>query len=94
VCFHYFNPNGLYARKQANDEKISGLVDREVCRTGAILAYGTLADWETKHLRELYSKNRVTRIECEVALEMLLELCYKQESFIADAEKQAERYAA
>jgi predicted ribosome quality control (RQC) complex YloA/Tae2 family protein len=94
VCFHYFNPNGLYARKQANDEKISDLVAREVCRTGAILAYGTLADWETKQLQELYAKSRVNRIECAVCLEMLLDHCYKQEAFIADAEKQAERWAA
>lgn len=94
VCFHYFNPNGLYARKQANDEKISDLVDREVCRPGAILAYGTLADWETKNLRKLYDKSRVNRIECAVGFEMLLDLCYKQEAFIADAEKRAERCAA
>ena len=94
VRFHYFNPNGLYRRKQANDRKIDALVDREVCRTGAILAYGGLASFEVDTLRGLYDKKRVGRIEYLVAIDMLEEQCVKAEAFIADAEKQAERMAA
>jgi hypothetical protein len=94
VRFHYFNPNGLYARKLANDKKIDDLVERHVCRTGAILAYGGLASFETSLLLGLYSKKRVGRTEYLVAIDMLEDQCIKAEAFIADAEKQAERMAA
>jgi hypothetical protein len=94
VCFHYLNPHGLYARKKANDHKIDDLVEREVCRAGAILAYGGLASFETKTLSDLYDKKRVGRIEYLVAIDMLEDQCIKAEAFIADAEKQAERMAA
>jgi hypothetical protein len=94
VRFHYFNPNGLYARKRANDKKIDNLVDREVCRSGAIMAYGGLQTFETAMLIEgLFNKKRVGRIEYLVAIEMLEDHCIKAEAFIADAEKQAERMA-
>jgi len=94
VRFHYFNPNGLYARKTANDVKIDNLVDRHVCRSGAILAYGGLASFETEMLRALHGKKRVGRTEYLVAIDMLEDQCIKAEAFIADAEKQAEGVAA
>ena len=94
VRFHYFNPNGLYARKQASDKKIDALVEREVCRSGAILAYGGLAFFETNLLRGLYDKKRVGRTEYLVAVEMLEYACVKAEAFIADAEKQEAGVAA
>lgn len=94
VAFHYFNPNGLYARKQASDVKIEGLVERGVCRSGAMLAYGSLASFETNALVALYNKNRVGRIAYEVAVEMLEDQCVRAEAFIADAEKQEAGEAA
>lgn len=94
VRFHYFNPNGLYARKKANDAKIDNLVEREACRSGAILAYGGLCYWEVDQLVKLYDLKRVSRVDYLVAVNMLDDHCQKQEAFIADAEKQAEGVAA
>lgn len=92
VRFHYFNPNGLYARKQANDKKIDELVEAKACAFGAILAYGGLASFETKTLISLYDDKRVGRIEYLVAIEMLEYQCLKAEAFIADAIAQHEKF--
>lgn len=94
VAFHYFNPNGLYCRKYASDKKIYDLVERGACRAGAMWAYGGMSNFETDTLVALHSKNRVGRIEYEVAVEMLEDACIKAEAFIADAEKQEAGAAA
>ena len=36
VAFHYFNPHGLYARKQAVDSAIDAAVARKRCNSGAM----------------------------------------------------------
>lgn len=40
--FHYFNPNGLYAKKLILDDQIAALVDSGAVPSGWHLAYGTL----------------------------------------------------
>jgi len=41
--FHCFNDAGLVAKKSVNDAIISGLVEAGKCKSGAIVAYGSLS---------------------------------------------------
>lgn len=60
VAFHYFNENGLYARKLATDKIISDLVDQGKAKSGAIIAYGSLDGFVFNELNKLHSKQRVS----------------------------------
>ena len=51
VLFHMFNPNGVMARKEACDQKVRELVELKRVRPGALLAYGSFNDYNTKILR-------------------------------------------
>ena len=92
VRFHYFNPNGLISRKTANDRKIDELVEKKMCASGAIMAYGGLAYFETQNLTDLHAKKRVTRIDYLVAVQMLREKCERQEKFIAETIESHEKF--
>ena len=93
VAFHYFNPNGLISRKAANDRKIDELVEKKMTPTGAIMAYGGLAYFETQNLTNLWSqKKRVSRVEYWVSVEMLREKCERQEKFIAETIESHEKF--
>lgn len=93
VAFHYFNPNGLISRKSANDRKIDELVEKKMTPTGAIMAYGGLAYFETRNLTELWAtKKRVSYVSYTVAVDMLREKCEKQEKFIAEVIESEEKF--
>lgn len=80
IQFHYFNPNGVYARKRLLDDAIWELVEQGKCKSGAVLAYGTGNSFYPNQLRELFSKSRVTNIEYSVLLsgyERDIELAWK-----------------
>lgn len=71
VAFHYFNPNGLYAKKRKNDDRIAELVDAGVIPNGWHVAYGTFASFETNALLDLVNKPRVHSINLATTLSML-----------------------
>lgn len=85
--FHYFNPNGLVARKRANNARIRELVDAGVVPAGWIVAYGTFNSYREERVIELANKRRVGSIETSVAIKMLAEECEKVEAKIAEAEQ-------
>lgn len=57
--FHYFNPNGLYAEKRALDTIINDMVDQGLCKSGALIAYGSLNYFYTDLLAKLIHAKRV-----------------------------------
>lgn len=86
VAFHYFNPNGLVAKKRAGDDKISKLHDAGKCRGGALIAYGSFDDFYVKRISELVGKRRIGRVELLVAVEGLKKNIERQAKFIAEVE--------
>lgn len=82
--FHYFNKNGLYARKRMNDATIRDLVDSNVVPSGWHLAYGSFCDYEVNRVIKLVMMRRVSSVDRRVAIEMLQEHCATQEAQIAE----------
>ena len=85
VQFHYFNPNGLYARKHRNNTKITQLVDKGMVPSGWHIAYGTFDDYWCNNLVELHGKRKVNSTKLSVCLKLLEENCEKQETKIIEA---------
>jgi len=83
---HAFNKNGLVAKKHANDEIISRLVEEGKCKSGALIAYGTLSYFWTDNLWELARKQRVDTIKLGVAIECLEDQIAQQVKFINEIE--------
>lgn len=71
--FHYFNPGGLFARKQLNNAVIRAAVDDNLLPTGWIYAHGSLDNYATDVLHDLSKKRRVGRVDTNVCLSMLNE---------------------
>ena len=69
VAFHYFNPNGVYARKKVLDDAIWELVEQGKCKSGAVLAFGSGNSFRSDELRELFNKSRVTDTEYYVLIQ-------------------------
>jgi hypothetical protein len=76
AAFHAFNPNGVLARRTASDDRIRSLVESGFAKSGALLAYGSLADYHVRKLYDCAMKSRVSsfdvayyveRIEHEIA---------------------------
>jgi hypothetical protein len=60
--FHYFNPNGLAARKRELDRAISDAVADRRASSGALIAYGSFNDGAMVALYEFIAdKNDSTR---------------------------------
>lgn len=87
--FHYFNPNGLVARKRRNDDRIAELVDAGTVPGDWHLAYGTMNSYFADRVAELAMQRRTTRAKAHSALELLREDCEKQEAKIAEASASA-----
>lgn len=69
--FHYFNPHGLYTEKRALDTIISDMVDQGLCKSGALIAYGSLNYFYTDELAKLIHAKRVCPHELYSVLEGL-----------------------
>lgn len=85
---HMYNSDGLVAKKHANDAIISNLVDEGKCKSGAIIAYGTLSYFWTDNLWELARKQRVASAELRVAIKCLKDQIAKQVEFINEINNQ------
>ena len=85
MMFHYFNDNGLVARKRKNDLAISELVDAGVVNSGWHLAYGIFSNFEYKSIVRLALLKRVGGIACRVAISRMEEHCEEQEAKIIEA---------
>lgn len=66
--FHYFSEFGLLAQKDKFDREITELVESGKCKSGAILAYGSLNNFHTSDLRKLALAKRVKPFDLNYAL--------------------------
>jgi hypothetical protein len=86
VFFHYFNKNGLLEQKRITDAKISKAVDENLCKSGAIIAYGSMNDYYENRLDELCRKARnkknIAETDLSVVLACLREEIKKAEEFL------------
>lgn len=71
AVFHYFNPNGMLARKRATDKLINDAVDAGKAKSGAVIAYGSLNHFNEDRLYQLTSKKYVKLVDLRVTLDML-----------------------
>jgi uncharacterized protein YbgA (DUF1722 family) len=85
--FHYYNENGLMARKCKNDREIGRLVDDGLVLNGWHIAYGVFADYEAEQIIRLARMKRVGRIACSVAIKMMEEHCNNVEELISSVKK-------
>ena len=83
--FHYFNPNGLYARKKNNDERIWELIEAGSLGYGYYYTDGGGNYYRADEIRKLAGKRRVNTTALSVALQLLEEDTEKQEATIAEA---------
>ena len=86
VRFHYFNDNGLIAKKRILDEKITRLVDEGKCKSGAHIAYGSLNYFNTDQLYKLLKMERVNEINLYATLKGIKWDIEKAEQFISEHE--------
>jgi len=59
LMFHAFNPNGLYAQKRSNDNRVSALVDAGKAKSGALIAYGVFDQYLYDRMQELLALKRL-----------------------------------
>lgn len=69
--FHYFNPNGLYAQKKARDRAISDAVAEGKMKSGAIIAYGSLSDYNMMTLAHLAMGRLVKTRTLQITLQAI-----------------------
>lgn len=84
ATFHYLNPHGLVNKKFANNRIISKMVDDGKCKSGAIIAHGTLDFFATDCMINLTKKKRVSPSDLSSAIYMLEFAIKLQEKFIAE----------
>jgi len=82
LLFHYFNPNGLVAQKNATDAQVRALVDAGTVANGALIAYGSLNYYSRDRLTGLAMQKRVGRIDCIVAISSLQDDIKAAQDFI------------
>jgi hypothetical protein len=82
--FHYYNPNGLYARKKNNDERIWELIEAGALTYGYYYTDGGGNHRRTDDVRRLATKRRVNTTALSVALQLLKEHAEEQETTIAE----------
>lgn len=73
IKHHYFDANGLNAKRRSMDSTINQYVDAGIIPSGWVIAYGTLNGFCGDNLYKLVGKRRVNTIKMRVALSMLEE---------------------
>lgn len=58
AMFHYFNPSGAVAEFDAMCKDIDAAIDAGKCKSGAMLAYGSLNDHARDSLRKIVMRSR------------------------------------
>lgn len=82
VRFHYFNPNGVMAKRRVSDDRVRNMVDSGFAKSGALLAYGSLNSYHTEKLATLLQKQRVTNFEAEYYVRQIEREILQAEAFI------------
>ena len=71
AAFHAFNDNGIIARRRASDDRIRALVDSGFAKSGALLAHGSLNDYNVRKLYDCAMKSRVSSFDLEYYVERI-----------------------
>lgn len=82
--FHYFNQYGLYAAKRVSDDMITDAVSSGVCKSGAIIAHGSMNDSHTEQLCKLAQMKRVDSISLQVTLQSIQRDIDEAQKFLCD----------
>jgi hypothetical protein len=82
--FHYFSLLGLVAAKDELDKEISALVDAGKCKSGAIVAYGSLNSFYVDNLRNLMGSKRVCPHDLQATLRGLERHIEMAKKFISE----------
>lgn len=86
VQFHYFNPRGLWSEKRTTDKLINDAVDAGKCKSGCIIAHGTLNMFYVDRFTALHDKKRIGNIELAVTLKGLRRDVQDAREFLATLE--------
>ena len=86
VLFTYFNESGLWAKKEAANKRIEKAFTEGRCKSGAILAYGSLNNFSYRQTKKLIAKKRVSGIEWNGFSEMLVREINKANDFADSVE--------
>ena len=78
--FHYFNPNGAYARFMRSYDRLLAAVDNVHVMGGALLAYS--GDYHTDAMQELIHRKRVRSFDATYHANRLEELAAKIDAFL------------
>ena len=81
--FHAFAPKGVMATKKALNDRISRHVDAGNCKSGAIIAYGSLDVFAYNELHRVMDLSRPTTQQVTVILYMLEASIKRAEAFLA-----------
>lgn len=84
AMFHYFNPNGLYSKKRASDEKIAALVKDGKLPSSALFLHGSLGDYNMMKLAHFATGSRVNRRNLQMTLQALQNDIEKANSAITE----------
>lgn len=82
--FHAYNPNGIYAVKKARDAEVSRLVNERGLPAGALVAYGSLNDYNSERLRKMATQTRVNKSRLHSVILGLLVDIEKAEEYIRE----------
>lgn len=85
VRFHYYNPNGLYARKKKIDAKIIDLIDKRLIKEGAWYAHGAGNHFFPDKLSDFIRIGRVDRYYLNATMESFRQDCDRADEFIRKA---------
>ena len=79
----------MVARKKANDQRITALVDAGAVPAGWHMAYGFYSDFNVEGIRELMDSKKVNRMKLMIALRLLEEEIQRVDAKIANATAEA-----
>ena len=80
--FHCFNENGAVNAKYLADKRINEAVDAGICKSGAIMAYGSLSNYAADKLMKMTRNKRVNRGDLNVLIGMAWYAAKKANEFV------------
>jgi hypothetical protein len=80
--FHCFNKNGAVNAKYLADKRINEAVDAGICKSGAIMAYGSLSNYAADKLMKMTRNKRVNRSDLNVLIGMAWYAAKKANEFV------------
>lgn len=83
LSFHCFNPNGVYQKLKAVQDRVSKTVDETGVPNGALLVHGIFNDYPRKKLFGVLDKKNASRYEVDYAIRSVNEAIDDAEKWIS-----------